>query len=1064
MKLTGQMDVSKRAISAYPFLLLLIILVGFCLAGFQQVIANTASDALDQGAYLSIGLAVKEEARLTDPYRQPLYAWLLAPFAQRDFSYFTWAKLLTLATGLSGVMACFVVSLHLYHSSLIAAFSAFLLAANVFFIQESATIMVEPLLGSIFLLVWLFGVKALTQSKWTQWAAGGIMTGLAYLGKESGLLWLPAWAIGTVIARKTTPQAYRKLLLFLLLSILIVSPLFIHNTVRYGTPVLAENISTMWLDDWEQFFAIGEDAKITMQTYFESHTLGEAAGRMLEGILLMGTLSVSVFVPFRLDQTLCGDWCKPYGPLIGFALLAFVLVLVFRRVMLRYWRRRVSVVLFALTFLGLYFLGASWYVPVTFDPRYVVPLLPLGYVMLGGAIVSPIKRAGDAESASGRRRERGAAILLGVAVVLWVAGAGRSCIAAGGLTNPFAQDRLANRAQLETIQALPENTANPVIVYQPSHDLPVWLIEGHSRIIAAPSDVDWPRFSTYLRDQQADYVLVTPEFFQRRQGLFRNIFYPAWPASQSEQQRFPALGIRVVPANWELVYANQSMPGPYYVFRVMPLPDTASARHIALGDAEVAAGNWGRAGDEYTLAVSKMPAGADCTADCRNSRAQVLRSLGQIAMLQDHDREAQGYFDEALALQPDSIWLRALSAELLNAAGNRSAALAEYDVTLRLAGEDWANVPAALAWTNAREGHLDTAIQGYREALERSPDNPWYQLLLGQALVDYGLPGEAMPLYQSILARKIPWPFVRDRLADAEHAQNGTAMGDETSGVRETTAPCSVAFEDGLRFTRYHIGMDEYADDGQLKIALYWVPPRYAGRQYRVHAKLMNAIYGVWGEGQGDLHRQGIPGGAWANTAELRDTIAVQVNPGTPPGAYRLTIAVQDLTREQWLDTTSREEASLGPIELPLRVLSPAQLDMPETRAATFGDQIELLGYKLDGEPAGGKAVLLTLFWQSLTHPDTAYTVFTHLTDDSGRLWAQQDNEPANGFHPTTSWQPGEIVRDPYLLFLPEALPVGSYTLQIGLYDAQHGQRLQITESAIAPHQDSLVIETFQLK
>ena len=30
-------------------------------AGYQQVILNTQSDALDQGAYLSIGLAVKEE-------------------------------------------------------------------------------------------------------------------------------------------------------------------------------------------------------------------------------------------------------------------------------------------------------------------------------------------------------------------------------------------------------------------------------------------------------------------------------------------------------------------------------------------------------------------------------------------------------------------------------------------------------------------------------------------------------------------------------------------------------------------------------------------------------------------------------------------------------------------------------------------------------------------------------------------------------------------------------------------------------------------------------------------
>jgi 4-amino-4-deoxy-L-arabinose transferase-like glycosyltransferase len=184
----------------YPLILLPIILLTFLLAGYQQLTLNIDSDALDRGAYLSAELAVKEEQRLTDPYRQPLLSWLMAFLAGREMSYFTWAKLLTLATGLGCVVGCYLVSLRLYNGPGIALLSAFLLVSNVFFIQESSSVMVEPLLALIMLLVWFFGLRALELDHWWDWAAGGVVTGLAYLAKESGLFWLPAWGVGTVIS------------------------------------------------------------------------------------------------------------------------------------------------------------------------------------------------------------------------------------------------------------------------------------------------------------------------------------------------------------------------------------------------------------------------------------------------------------------------------------------------------------------------------------------------------------------------------------------------------------------------------------------------------------------------------------------------------------------------------------------------------------------------------------------------------------------------------------------------------------------------------------------------
>jgi hypothetical protein len=48
---------------------------------------------------------------------------------------------------------------------------------------------------------------------------------------------------------------------------------------------------------------------------------------------------------------------------------------------------------------------------------------------------------------------------------------------------------------------------------------------------------------------------------------------------------------------------------------------------------------------------------------------------------------------------------------------------------------------------------------------------------------------------------------------------------------------------------------------------------------------------------------------------------------------------------------------------------------------------------------------------------------------------AQRDAEPADNLRPTTGWQRGEQVEDNYGIAIPESLPAGSYTLEIGMYD-----------------------------
>ncbi len=147
----------------------------------------------------------------------------------------------------------------------------------------------------------------------------------------------------------------------------------------------------------------------------------------------------------------------------------------------------------------------------------------------------------------------------------------------------------------------------------------------------------------------------------------------------------------------------------------------------------------------------------------------------------------------------------------------------------------------------------------------------------------------------------------------------------------------------------------------------------------------------------------------------------------------------------------------LGLIALQLLVMTtrwqvtPSFLDEPPERAAnfvapqpqvevraSFDRQIALRGYDLS---RAGDRLDLTLYWQALAQLPHAYTVFVHAVDAEGSLAGQQDNMPVRDQLPTSCWQPGEIVADPYAVEVhPDAAE--PLSLEVGLYRLDTGERL----------------------
>jgi hypothetical protein len=110
---------------------------------------------------------------------------------------------------------------------------------------------------------------------------------------------------------------------------------------------------------------------------------------------------------------------------------------------------------------------------------------------------------------------------------------------------------------------------------------------------------------------------------------------------------------------------------------------------------------------------------------------------------------------------------------------------------------------------------------------------------------------------------------------------------------------------------------------------------------------------------------------------------------------------------------------------------------------------VELLSYRLANSALqAGEEVQLTLVWRDVAPMKANLTTFVHLLDANGVLRAQKDSPPLGGTRPTFVWESGETIEDHYGFLVPADLPVGTYQLEIGLYDPAGGIRVPLRDPA----------------
>jgi hypothetical protein len=123
---------------------------------------------------------------------------------------------------------------------------------------------------------------------------------------------------------------------------------------------------------------------------------------------------------------------------------------------------------------------------------------------------------------------------------------------------------------------------------------------------------------------------------------------------------------------------------------------------------------------------------------------------------------------------------------------------------------------------------------------------------------------------------------------------------------------------------------------------------------------------------------------------------------------------------------------------------------------AVFEPGIILRGAKPgDVTITAGDVLDLVLIWQTEVQTEEPVTAFVHLVDDQGNIITQLDRWP--GGLPSNIWAQKQVIVDEYELELAPDIEPGTYQIVVGLYTAENGRRLPVSDADGRPYPDESV-------
>lgn len=158
-------------------------------------------------------------------------------------------------------------------------------------------------------------------------------------------------------------------------------------------------------------------------------------------------------------------------------------------------------------------------------------------------------------------------------------------------------------------------------------------------------------------------------------------------------------------------------------------------------------------------------------------------------------------------------------------------------------------------------------------------------------------------------------------------------------------------------------------------------------------------------------------------------------------GSIRESVAAFE--RALQIDPTNEEA------QRTLQLLSASrETDIPHPLIRDLGWQVALLGYDLrpDSVVPGG-TIEVTLWWEALQEMERDYTMFIHVVGPEDDILVQEDRLLEHNQLTTSQWRPGELVKNEHALRIPADAEPGEYTVIVGAYYWETGERLAVWDA-----------------
>ncbi|MGH2592846.1 MAG: hypothetical protein ACRDGG_04975 [Anaerolineae bacterium] len=270
--------------------------------------------------------------------------------------------------------------------------------------------------------------------------------------------------------------------------------------------------------------------------------------------------------------------------------------------------------------------------------------------------------------------------------------------------------------------------------------------------------------------------------------------------------------------------------------------------------------------------------------------------------------------------------------------------------------------------------------------------------------------------------------------------------------------PLDATFSAEIQLLGYTLPGPDLTPGAVTFVTLYWrALNQRPGEDYEVFVQVWNdageAIANSHDFPYGGMYRSRI----WQPTEVVATHHWFILPDDLPAGRYTLVAGLFRLLQNQRVPATGASVDMLHRVarapDLRRPPPPPTEFGARPARPIRFGETFGVAGWDvaLDGvlQPIGnswdarpGQTLTLDVTWEALIRPPLDYSTFLHLSATSDAPPLAQVDRPLGGSYPSAVWRAGDHVADRLALPLPSDLGSGEYTLWLGIYYWQTGERL----------------------